>query len=191
MLWVNGGSSEFSDGHAFYHAHPFNAGQHIAHNAMLDECVRLGIDWHIRMDDDCFISTRTWLRRLLDVQERHKKLTGRYSVLGVNVQGLDAPPPSMRNFELGREVLEHVEILGGIFRMSPMPLMRYFRWDERQAMGYGDATQFKSYCESVGVSMFRVRGIKATHGISTQKQNAANREWEYQHDMDQFMPLGL
>lgn len=196
MLWVNGAtSSPHSDGHAYFHGHPFNAGQHVAHNEMLDECVRRKVDWHIRVDDDCWITTRTWLKRLLKIQKQLKDLRGgNYAVLGLNISGLDAPPPSThaRGFDLkDNTIIENVEILGGIFRMTPMYLMRYFRWDERQAMGFGDATQFKSYCESAGLRMFRVRNIHASHGGSTQAQIASGGDWNYEHDMLQYMPLGL
>jgi hypothetical protein len=191
MLWVNGDDRAMPrDGHAFYRAHPFNVGQHVAHNEMLDECVRLGVSWHIRADDDCFISTRTWLKRLLAVQDEIKALRGKYAVLGINVEGLDNPPPNLQGYELKRETIETVDILGGVFRMAPMSLMRYFRWDERQAMGFGDATQFRSFCQSTATDMYRVRGIRATHGESTKKQQQ-DRTWDYEHDMLQYIPLGL
>jgi len=197
MLWVNGETDHsLADGHAFYHAHPFNVGQHIAHNAMLDECVKRGVKWHIRVDDDCWITTRTWLRKLLAMQEEIKRIRGKYCVLGINISGLNSPPQAIRAFESSPGhtdggIFELVGILGGIFRMTPMYLMRYFRWDERQAMGSGDATQFRSFCESTDTPMFRVRTVRASHGHSTNQQNELDRMWEYQHDMDQFMPLGL
>lgn len=192
MLWINGSDPDMpKDGHAFCHEHPFNVGQHVAHNAMLDECVKLGIDWHIRVDDDCWISTRTWLKRLLSLQEHIRRLRGKYAAMGINVDGLDNPPPASRGYELGREIIESVGIIGGIFRMAPMALMRYFRWDERQAMGFGDATQFASYCESAGVDLFRARGIRCTHGGSTRVQKLASDAWDYEHDMLQYTPLGL
>ena len=196
MLWSNGviPPPQLSN-LAYFHAHPFNVGQHVAHNAMLDECVRHDVDWHVRMDDDCWISTRTWLKRLLSIQDQIVKLSGRHAVLGINVDGLDNPPAAVTRrtygYELRNGVIESVDILGGIFRMSPMPLVRYFRWDERQAMGFGDATQFKSYCESAGVPMFRARSVHATHGGSTQKQREADADWQYEHDLLQFVPLGL
>jgi hypothetical protein len=158
---------------------------------MLDECVRLGYDWHIRVDDDCWINSKTWLTKLLYAQEKLKDVGG-YAVLGLNVLGLDNPPPTDRAFDIKRNtVLEHVYILGGIFRMAPMSLMRYFRWDERQAMGFGDATQFASYCDSVGMKMFRMRMLQCSHGGSTQTQVIANDDWNHEHDMLQFIPLGL
>lgn len=196
LVWANGPIDEGVLGDAsWFRSHPFNVGQHVAHNEMLDECVRRGYDWHIRVDDDCFIRTRTWLKRLLKIQEQLKGMRGEsYAVLGLNISGLDAPPPAMhtRGFDLkNNTIIESVEILGGIFRMSPMSLMRYFRWDERQAMGFGDASQFKSVCESVGMRMFRVRNIHASHGVSTQAQSLADADWLYEHDMLQFIPLGL
>lgn len=197
MLWVNGAtSSPLADGHAYFHAHPFNVGQHVAHNEMLDECVRRNVDWHIRVDDDCWIRTRTWLKRLLKIQKQLKGMGGNYAVLGLNISGLDAPPPAVtmrtRGYDLkDNTIIENVEILGGIFRMTPMYLMRYFRWDERQAMGFGDATQFKSFCESAGLRLFRVRNIHASHGGSTQAQQAVDDVWSYEHDMLQYIPLGL
>jgi hypothetical protein len=197
MLWVNGKTDHsLADGHAFYHAHPFNVGQHVAHNEMLDECVRRGVDWHIRVDDDCWITTRTWLKRLLSIQDQLKTICGSPAVLGIDIQGLDNPPQPITRRTHGHElkgntVLESMGILGGIFRMSPMPFIRYFRWDERQAMGFGDATQFASFCNSAGMPMFRVRNIHATHGGSTRAQALASVDWDYEHDMLQYMPLGL
>lgn len=175
----------------WFHSHPFNVGQHIAHNAMLDECVRMGVDWHIRVDDDCWITTRHWLKRLLNLQEEIKKLRKVYVVLGLNVSGLENPPESDATFEVGREYIEHVNILGGIFRMAPMSIMRYFRWDERQSMGMGDATQMASFATSVHASMFRVKGIQCSHGGSTRQQKEKDIDWDYEHDMLQYIPLGL
>ena len=192
LLWANGPvDPALADGCVYFRQQSFNVGQHVAHNEMLDECVRRGYDWHIRVDDDCWLSTRTWLKRLLAVEESVKKLTGKYCVVSPKVDGLDFPPETIQAFEMGREIVERVAILGGIFRMSPMSLVRYFRWDERQALGYGDANQFKSFCESTNTEMLRVQGVRCTHGESTQKQNAADPAWAIQHDMDQYMPLGL
>jgi hypothetical protein len=174
----------------WFYSHHFNAGQHVAHNEMLDECVRRGYDWHIRVDDDCWFITKKWLGRLMRVAEAAKTVSGRWPVMAPNIEGLDNPPESVHTYEMGKELANHVEILGGIFRMSPMSLMRYFRWDERQAMGFGDASQFKSFCESTHTNMLRVQGVRATHGESTQRQNV-NQAWKVQHDMDQFLPLGL
>lgn len=162
---------------------------------MLDECVRRSYDWHIRMDDDCFITTKNWLKRLLATQEEVRKLSGKYCVMSMTVNGLKDPPPSIQAYEMGRETVEHVGILGGIFRMSPMYLLRYFRWDERQAMGFGDATQMVAFCDGYlllgsKTPMLRVVGVKCTHGDSTKKQEE-NSAWAYEHDMLQYMPLGL
>lgn len=157
---------------------------------MLDECTRRGYDWHIRADDDCWIGTRNWLKRLLAAQEAIKRLRGKYVVLGINIKGLNDPPTTLVGYEIGREVIEQVDILGGIFRMSSMSLVRYFRWDERQAMGFGDATQFRSFCESTNTELLRVAGIKATHGDSTNKQQL-DEVWSHEHDMLQYIPLGL
>jgi len=197
LLWANGPiDPKIADGCVYFHQHPFNVGQHVAHNEMLDECVRRGYDWHIRIDDDCFINSRTWTRKLLGMQEHIKEIRGKYAVLGINVGGLYDPPQAIRAFEVapGKTdggIFELVEMLGGIFRMSPMYLMRYFRWDERQAMGFGDATQFRSFCESTDTIMFRIRTIHATHGESTQKQNEKSQDWSHSHDMLQYIPLGL
>lgn len=172
--------------------HPFNVGQHVAHNAMLDDAVRAGhYDWHIRIDDDCWIRGTTWLTRLLKLQENLKELWGKPGVLSLNIQGLDAPPPTMQVYDVKGEYVHHVAMLGGIFRMAPMGLMRYFRWDERQAMGFGDATQFASFCEATGTAMLRLQDVKATHGDSTAKQNEKNEAWSHEHDMLQYVPLGL
>src|SRR3990172_12956925 len=178
LLWVNGASShKQADGHSYYHSHPFNVGQHVAHNEMLDECVRLDVDWHIRVDDDCWLGTRKWLPRLLDAQEAIKRQRNKYAVLGLDIAGLQNPPLTTQAYEFGRERLERVDVLGGIFRMSHMSIMRYFRWDERLPMGFGEASQFASFAKSIDADMFRVSTVKASHGESTKKQQQVNEAW--------------
>lgn len=179
------------EGHAFFHEQSFNAGQHIAHNQMLDECVRLGVDWHVRVDDDCFLSNRKWLPRLLKLQETFKERLGHYVVLSPAIDGLDNPPPAFGKAEFGKENIEQVDILGGIFRMSPMNIMRYFRWDERLPMGFGEAAQFASFCRSIKMDMMRVADMHITHGDSTQRQQVRDPIWSYEHDMLQYVPFGL
>lgn len=189
LVWSNGPMEKPPEATWFY-AHPWNAGQHVAHNEMLDECIRRSYDWHVRVDDDCWLITRKWLSRLMYVAEDIKRTAGRYPVVAPLIEGLDHPPETIHTYEVGKEIAHHVQILGGIFRMSHMGLMRYFRWDERQAMGFGDANQFKSLCENTGTGLLRVQGVRATHGESTKRQEM-NAAWKVQHDMDQFMPLGL
>lgn len=177
---------EKPEGVSWFRSHPFNCGQHVAHNEMLEECIRRGYAWHVRVDDDCWIINRKWLKKLHSVHEQ----VGAAIVTSPSIEGLDFPPPAESAWEMDGTVIEKVDMLGGIFRMTPMSLMKDFRWDERLAMGFGDATQFRSFCRSAGVPMFRVRGLRATHGESTQRQNT-NAAWKVQHDMDQYMPLGL
>jgi len=192
LVWSNGPATIPPDKRiVWFREHPFNVGQHVAHNEMLDECSRRGYEWHIRVDDDCWFTTRKWLSRLLAVQKSVKEFTGKYAVLSPTIDGLDAPPEAQHSYDVGRQVAEQVDMLGGIFRMAPMGLMRYFRWDERQAMGFGDATQFKHFCDSTGTLMLRIRGVRATHGDSTKKQQEADPAWGYEHDMLQHVPLGL
>ena len=123
--------------------------------------------------------------------EQLKKFRKKYPVLGIQIDGLNQPPRTIQAYQLGRERVELVSILGGIFRMSPMSLITYFRWDERQAMGYGDATQFASLCQSSDIDMFRVATVRCSHGDSTNKQKGLSPSWDYEHDMLQYMPLGL
>ena len=198
MLWLNKADDDllqkvanFGYKLAYFRAIPINAGQHVAHNEMLDECVRRGVDWHIRVDDDCWFTTRKWLKRLLSVQDKIKKTTKNYFVLGINVHGLNHPPKFKMAYEFGKEVIEEVEILGGIFRMASMKTIRYFRWDERLPMGFGEARQFSRFCDEIGIRMFRMRHIQCTHGDSTKKQQECNPDWDYEHDMLQYIPLGL
>lgn len=189
MLWANGPVAEdVKQGHVFMHEHPFNAGQHVAHNAMLDEAAMLGYEFHARVDDDCFISTRKCFQRLLTLFD---EFHGERLAMGIDVAGLNEPPKGILRSKIGREYVEKVDILGGIFRMAPMGLMRYFRWDERQSMGFGEARQFANYCSSLSAPLVRVQTIRCSHGGSTNKQREADPSWEYEHNMLQYIPLGL
>ena len=82
--------------------------------------------------------------------------------LGINVIGLDNPPIGQK-YRIGHREIEVCDILGGIFRMTPMRFMRYFRWDERLPMGMGEAKQFANFCESSNITLLRTRSVSATH----------------------------
>jgi hypothetical protein len=195
MLWANGPVAEdVKEGHVWLHEHPFNVGQHIAHNAMLDECVRLNVTLHIRVDDDCFMTTAKWLTRLLAAWSGFRARGWERVTMGIDIQGLRNPPPSTRLLEFTgvgkKKMIDQVEILGGIFRATPMGLMRYFRWDERLPMGMGEARQFANYCKEMNVDMLRVRDITATHGESTDRQET-DTAWAAEHHRLQYIPFGL
>lgn len=192
MLWVNGPvSDENAAGHVWMHQHPFNVGQHVAHNSMLDECVKRGYDWHVRVDDDFSTRSTNWPKRMVALEKKTIKKQGTGMILGMTVDGLKNPPQSMGKWILSGEHVEQVAILGGIFRFSPMSILRYFRWDERLPMGMGEARQFANYCDSINVKMARMMKIRCSHGGSTREQESADPDWAYEHDMLQFTPLGL
>lgn len=188
MLWANGPvADDVKEGHVFLHEHPFNVGQHVAHNEMLDEANRAGYRFHTRVDDDCWLTTKHAFNRLHSLSDFMKDR----GVFGIEVRGLNHPPRGIANpLKWGREKLQQVDILGGIFRMAPMGLMRYFRWEERLPMGFGEARQFANYCTAIAVPLYRIESIRCSHGDSTNKQQE-NKEWEYEHDMLQNIPLGL
>lgn len=157
---------------------------------MLDECVRLGVDYHLRVDDDCWLSTRKWLRALLCVFDELNELKcGRASV-GISISGLKNPPARIQGYEFKKTVLDSVDILGGIFRLTPMGLIRYFRWDERLPMGMGEARQFANFCQTSSIGLYRAMAIHASHGESTAKQEETT-SWAFEHDMLQYLPVGL
>lgn len=190
--------NDVKQGHVWFREHPWNVGQHVAHNEMLDECVRRDFTWHIRVDDDCWLSGTKWLSRLIAIQKRVHNEFGCWIVISPKVSGLREPPPGRPFLEtrygpgrLGRDRLEKVEILGGIFRMSKLSTIKYFRWDERMPMGFGDARQFSSYCNLFGMPMVRVVTLSLTHGDSTDMQEKKDPAWAHEHDMLQYMPLGL
>lgn len=197
MLWANGPvADDVKTGHIYVHEHPFNVGQHVAHNEMLDECVRVGVDFHVRIDDDCWIGVAKWKTAMLANFANANRNSWTRMTMGIDVSGLNNPPETIKTMEFaGGDGLKPcrfdiVNILGGIFRMTPMPIMRYFRWDERLPMGMGEARQFANFCDGAKIDMIRVLNVKATHGDSTAKQEV-NREWAYEHDALQFLPLGL
>jgi len=75
--------------------------------------------------------------------------------------------------------------------MSPMYLMRYFRWANGKRWGLGTLPN-SAVSASRPIRLCSVLGrFNATHGESTQKQNAADSEWAYRHDMDQICPTWL
>lgn len=163
---------------------------------MLDECVRLGADYHVRIDDDCWMSNKAWKSRILGYFGDFKRGGYHRVSASVTIKGLNNPPDAETTILFPRQGggsvrAEKVAMLGGIFRMTPMPIMRYFRWDERLPMGMGEARQFANFCAGNSIDMLRVTALTATHGDSTVKQEAKNPMWAYEHDMLQYIPFGL
>lgn len=117
--------------------------------------------------------------------------------MGIDIQGLNNPPIGGQKYFFSKSKrgcgtkVEVVDIIGGIFRMTPLPMIKYFRWDERLPMGGGEARQFANYCGSVDMDMVRVLDVHATHGESTLRQEVKDRKWANEHDMLQYVPFGL
>jgi hypothetical protein len=188
MLWANGSvADDVKEGHVWFHEHPFNVGQHVAHNEMLDEAVRLGYSWHTRVDDDCFLISKNVFKRL----QKLASYATEPAVMGIQVDGLNNPPQAETVMTAARERIEKVDVLGGIFRMSPMSVVRYWRWEERLPMGFGEALQFAKFCSEAHVPLYRIASIRCSHGGSTNAQQEKDDAWSYEHDMLQFLPLGL
>lgn len=188
MLWANGPVAEdVKEGHIWMYEHPFNVGQHVAHNEMLSEALRRGYQWHTRVDDDCFLKSKNVFKRLAKLASFQKG----HAVVGIQVDGLDHPPQATTVMTACHERIEAVDILGGIFRMSPMAIMRYWRWEERLPMGFGEALQFAKFCKDINMPFYRIASIRCTHGDSTANQQERDSDWSHEHDMLQFLPLGL
>lgn len=194
MVWANGAGDEVRDYlrtkpvRLFDCAH--NAGQHIAMNEMLDEAARIQATYFLRVDDDAVFQTPNWLKKLLTAHDSLEK-GGIYSVMSPVINGLNHPPPTIGFTNYGHRRYEQVNILGGICRLHPMHLLRHFRFEERLAMGGGEATQIAALCHSLGVPLLRYPKVQVSHGGSTNAQEAADPVWKHRHDMAQYLPVGL
>lgn len=194
MVWTNGAGDETV---AYLRQQPVrlfncpdNAGQHIAMNEMMDESSRIGATHFLRVDEDCFPQTPNWLKRLLDVHVALDKAKIP-CVLSPAINGLKHPPPARCYVNAAHRRFERVDILGGICRLHPMPLLRHFRFEERLPMGGGEASQLSSLCRALGVPMLRYPKVQVSHGGSTQEQEEADPIWAHRHDMAQYIPVGL
>ena len=187
MVWNNGTKHIDEQTHGV----GYNVGQHVAMNRLLDEACRVNADYFVRVDEDCFFETKQWLKKMLYLQQKHLKIYNRICVLSPHVHGLRMPPKLISNLRIGKYRLEAVDILGGICRMAPMGLMRYWRFDERAAMGFGEARAFARHCMAKYIPMLRCNDIHISHGESTDAQESADPDWTYEHYMLQMMPYGL
>lgn len=169
-----------------------NRGQNIPMNDMLDEAVRCGADWFVRVDDDCFFETpRQWVKHLLSLERFYLRNSGRHIVIGPVVKGLRNPIAAQGTMHIRAGKAEMVPILGGICRIMPMSLMRYFRFNERMPMGFGEASQLANFCAERNMPMVRDCTMTVTHGDSTDAQEAGDSDWSYEHAMLQALPYGL
>jgi hypothetical protein len=187
MVWNNGKEKIAEQTHGWGH----NVGQHIAMNRMLDEAVRMDADYFVRVDEDCFFETKQWIKKMLLVSRKHYERYFRPCILSPIIHGLRFPPSPISMFNLGKYRMDAVEILGGICRMAPMGIMRYWRWDERMSMGFAEASTFSTFCQLNRISMLRCHNIHVNHGESTDAQEAQDKDWAYEHAMLQVVPYGL
>jgi len=187
MVWNNGEGRVPEQTHGYGH----NVGQHIAMNRMIDEAALIEADYFVRVDEDCFFETKDWLKKMVSIQQRHLKKYRQICVLSPMVDGLRNPPVWFAAFCIGKYKMKAVNILGGICRMAPMGIMRYWRWDERSAMGFSEATNFATYCQANSIPMVISMNIHVNHGESTETQEAENPDWAYEHTMLQIVPYGL
>lgn len=185
-IWWNGEGDPvggFGAGH--------NVGQHIAMNTMLTKAANLGADYFLRLDEDCVPKTKNWLRKMVNFAEWHLREKKRPCIVGPQVHGLENPPKALGQIRLGRHRIDLMEIMGGICRLHPMSVVRYFRWDERLPMGFGEARQLSSFCMAHGIPMLRMADVHVWHGEGTKKMQEADPDWSYRHDMLQAVPYGL
>ena len=187
LVWNNGSAPIESQTHGVGH----NVGQHISMNRLIDEACRLNADYFIRVDEDCYFETRQWLAKFIRLQQKHMKLHRRPVIIGPHVKGLRNPPPASATIKVGKYNCNISGILGGICRMMPMPVIRYWRFDERSPMGYGEAIQFTQFCMKCLIPMLQLLDVEVSHGESTEKQEKDNPAWSYEHDMLQQVPYGL
>jgi hypothetical protein len=187
MVWNNGADRIADQTHGVGH----NVGQHVAMNRMLDEAVSIDADYFVRVDEDCFFETRDWLKRFVSLYPKYVKRYNRTCIMGPNVHGLRNPPKAISRFTVGKYRMEACEILGGICRFMPMTMLRYWRFDERMPMGFGDATCISRFCQQRFIPMLRCLDIHVSHGESTDAQEAMSAEWTHEHMMLQVMPYGL
>jgi hypothetical protein len=190
MVWNNGKTHIPEQTHGVGH----NVGQHVAMNRLLDEAVKVDADYFVRVDEDCFFETKQWLKKMLMISEKHLKKYKRICVLSPFIHGLRHPPPAVSQFSIGKYRMVAVDILGGICRMAPMSILRYWRWDERMSMGFGEASTFSTFCKTQPlcfIPMLRCHDIHVSHGESTDAQEALDGDWAYEHAMLQVIPYGL
>jgi len=187
MVWNNGDKPIPEQTHGRGH----NVGQHYSMNRMIDEAVLVDADYFIRVDEDCFFETKGWIKTFIGLYKKHLKKYGRTCILGPHVHGLRNPPKFISKFKIGKHNMEAVDILGGICRFTPMGLLRYWRFDERTPMGFGDATSMSRQCQARFIPQLRCMDIHVSHGESTDAQEASDPDWAYNHMMLQVMPYGL
>jgi len=187
MVWNNGTEKIADQTHGWGH----NVGQHVAMNRMIDEAVAIDADYFVRVDEDCFFETKNWLKKMLTIQRKHLEKYKRVCVLSPFVHGLRYQPKPISRFQMGKFKMEAVEILGGICRMVPMPLLRYWRFDERMPLGFGDASALAQFFQRQYIPMLRCHDIHISHGESTDAQEAADPLWTYEHYMNQVIPYGI
>lgn len=188
MAWLESHRRRFE----FVSISPYNRGQNIPINEMLQLAMRMEVGWFIRVDDDCFFERPVqWLKHMLSVQRYFAKSSGQYVVMGPLVKGLRNPIPSHGTTKIRAGKAEIVPILGGICRMMPMSLMRYFRFNERMPMGSGEAMQLANFCAERNIPLIRDCTMTVTHGVSTDEQEAGDADWSYEHAMLQSLPFGL
>lgn len=187
MVWNNGAERISEQTHGV----GYNVGQHVSMNRLIQEASDIGADWFLRVDEDCVFKTPRWLSKMVHLAEKHLAIYKRPCVLAPFVHGLRNPPQSLGDLWMGRYHLQIVPILGGICRLMPMSHLRYWRFDERSPMGFGEATNYARYCMLTKMPILRCTNIEVSHGESTDAQEAADPKYAYESEMLKMTPWGL
>lgn len=193
---------------------PENRGQHHATLEALRLARALGYEWLLRIDDDVEFKTQRWLKKMLErLHELHRLQKANTETLiaragvegperermlahasrhrmvaGPTVKGLRQPPEVKALIELGQPyVVECVELLGGVLRLAPVPLLEGYEPDVTMPVGRGDPQQLAAYLEREQGFLVRFKDIRVGH--DTRAIEGAEDAWKaHRRRMGHYWP---
>lgn len=156
-------------------ASPRNVGICRALNRMLDEFELSEHDVIVRFDNDCEVTQPDTLKTVCEVALEHD------AIVAPRVLGLQAPPLTLCNTQLGDQVLEETAILGGIFMAIPATLFfeHGFRYDESMPPYTGDEA-IVPWWRSRGGRAGYLQGWHVNHYLTSVGQRSDGRVAEYE-----------
>lgn len=146
-----------------------NRGISIASNQALDLINDKGhYDIILKVDNDCLFLTDGWLKAMVNIWKRNRRLA-----LSPYIQGLrDNPGGAPRMFygNLGGELLGMTQHLGGICHFVDARAYKNFRWNENQPLHGVQDLEFSQVLARTGYQMGYLENYYAEHIDGTDGQ---------------------
>lgn len=165
-----------------------NVGISHGSNQALDEMMKVGYDFIIKIDNDCIIHTKNWLSELMKMYTVNWTMALSPTVEGL-VENIGGAPrlgyASIQGHAVG--LTHHI---GGIFTMAHKSAYKNWRWSEKDFLHSQQDLIFTTHLKDLGYVCGYVEDMRAEHQLGTRGQKEAFPEYFKLREEEKRMTYG-